>query len=161
MVPDRIQAYFEIIHQANNRGNNLIEGRLSCCNSHDFEVRAVGEIKTSVFSKMYLYPENDKTAIEVCCRKCGKVITVFDSECDGYGRCGKKQHTHLMTKTVACRKCRSEDFSVGIEYEYPDIQELEELGISEIDNAFTWIWITLECNNCGTMYKRFVDCETT
>ena len=52
-------------------------------------------------------------------------------------------------------------FSVGIKYEYPDTQELEELEIPEIDNVFTWIWITLECNKCGTRYKDFVDCETT
>ena len=44
---------------------------------------------------------------------------------------------------------------------YPDIQELAELEITELDNAFTWIWITLECNKCGTIYKNFVDFETT
>ena len=54
-----------------------------------------------------------------------------------------------------------DDIMDYIKYEYPDIQELEELEITEIDNAFTWIWITLECNNCGTRYKNFVDCETT
>ncbi len=49
---------------------------------------------------------------------------------------------------------------MGIKYEYPDTQELMELEMSEIDNAFTWIWITLECSKCGTKYKNFVDCET-
>ena len=67
----------------------------------------------------------------------------------------------MPTKPVNCKKCRNGVFSVGIKYEYPDIQELEELKITEIDNAFTWIWITLECKQCGTVYKNFVDCETT
>ena len=62
---------------------------------------------------------------------------------------------------IDCLKCRNESFSVAIKYEYPDIQELQELEISDTDNAFTWIWITLECNNCGTRYKNFIDCETT
>ena len=114
-----------------------------------------------MFSKMCLFPENDKTVIEVRCRKCGKVISVFDSSCDGYEQCGKEQYTHAQTKPIDCRKCRNGGFSVGIKYEYPDIQELAELEITEIDNAITWIWITLECNNCGTRYKNFVDCETT
>ena len=50
--------------------------------------------------------------------------------------------------------------AMWIKYEYPDIQELQELGIKDTDNAFTWIWITLECNKCGTRYKNFVDFET-
>ena len=171
MIPKKNQPYFKMTHQTNDGANNLIEGILTCCNSHDFEVLVVGKIKHSVFSKMYLFPENDKTIIEVRCRNCGKVISVFDSSCDGYEQCGKEQYgkeqygkeqyTHVLTKPICCKKCRNGGFSVGIKYEYPNIQELEELEITQIDNAFTWIWITLGCNNCGTIYKNFVDCETT
>ena len=161
MIPKKIQPYFKTTHQTKDGDNSIIEGILTCCNAHDFEVFVVGEIKHSMFSKMCLFPENDKTVVQVRCRKCGKVISVFDSCCDGYEQCGKEQYTHAQTKPIDCRKCRNGGFSVGIKYEYPDIQELAELEITEIDNAITWIWITLECNNCGTRYKNFVDCETT
>lgn len=161
LIPKKIQPFFKTTHQTKYGDNNLIEGILTCCNANDFEVFVVGEIKHSMFLKMRLFPKNDKTVIGVRCRKCGKVISVFDSSCDGYEQCGKEQYTHVQTKPIDCRKCRNGGFSVGIKYEYPDIQELEELEITEIDNAFTWIWITLECNNCGTRYKNFVDCETT
>ena len=111
---------------------------------------------------MCLSPENDKIVLKARCKKCGKVISIFDSSCDGYEQCGKGQPTHVpITKPVDCKKCRDRGFSIGIKYEYPDIQELEELEIPEIDNAFTWIWITLECNNCGTRYKNFINYETT
>ena len=50
--------------------------------------------------------------------------------------------------------------AMWIKYEYPDYQELMGLGITEMDNAFTWIWITLECNQCGKRYNNFVDFET-
>lgn len=161
MIPKKIQAYFRMTHQTKDGDNNLIEGILTCCNAHDFEVFVVGEIKHSMFSKMRLSSENGKTVIEARCKKCGKVISVFNSGCDGYEQCGKDQSTHVTTKPIDCEKCRNGDFSVSIKYEYPDIQELEEIEISETDNAFTWIWITLECNKCGTKYRNFIDLETT
>ena len=161
MVPKKIQPYLKTTFQTKDGANSLIEGILTCCNVNDFEVFIVGEIKHSIFSKMCLSPENDKTVIEVRCKKCGKVISVFDSSCDGYEQCGKDQYTYVPTKPIDCKKCRNGGFSVEIKYEYPDIRELEELEITEIDNAFTWTWITLECNNCRTRYKNFVDYETT
>lgn len=160
MIPKKIQPYFEVMNQTKDGDNDIMEGELTCCKNHDFEMSVAGEIKHSVFSKMYLFSENDETAVEVRCRKCGQVISVFDSGCDGYDKCGEKQHVHMPMKPVKCKKCQNRVFSVEIKYENPDIQELKELEIPEIDNAFTWIWITLKCNKCGTQYKNFVDCET-
>ena len=161
MVPKKTQPYFELIHQREDNDNSRIEGILTCCNEHDFEVFVAGKVKHGMFFKMCLYSENGKTAIKVRCKKCGKIISVFDSSCDGYEQCGKNQSTRMQTKSIDCPKCQSEGFSVSVIYEYPDIQELEKLEITEIDNAFTWIWVTLECNCCGTRYKNFVNCETT
>lgn len=160
LIPKIIQPYFKMIHQINDNDNSIIEGMLTCCNAHDFDVFVVGEVRHGMFSKMCLFPENGKILIEVRCRKCGKVIQVFDSSCDGYEKCWKAQYTHAQAKPIDCRKCQNGGFSVRIKYEYPAIQELAELGIAEMDNAFTWIWITIECNNCKTKYKNFVDCET-
>lgn len=161
MIPKKIRPYFKTTHQTKEGDNSLIEGTLICCNAHDFDVFVVGETKHSMFSKMRLFPDNDRMVIEVRCKKCGKIISVFDSSCDGYEQCGKDQYAYASTKPIDCKKCGNGGFSVGIKYEYPDIQEMEELEIAEMDNAFTWIWITLECNHCGTKYKNFVDFEAT
>ncbi len=161
MVPKRIQPYFKTTIQTKCGDNSLIEGQLTCCDANDFEIYIVGRVKNSIFSKMTILPENDRIVIEARCKKCGRVISVFDSSCDGYEQCGKYQYTFLSTKQIDCIKCRKGGFSVGIKYEYPDTQELVDLGITEIDNAFTWIWITLECNNCGTRYKNIINYETT
>ena len=161
MIPQKIQPYFIATHQTKDGDNNLVEGTLNCCNAHDFEVLVFGKLKPGILSKMCLCPDNDKTVIDVRCRKCGKVISVFDSSCDGYEQCGKNQCTYVPTKPIDCENCKKGSFSVRVKYEYPNIQELKELEIAEINNAFTWIWITLECNNCGTRYKNFVDYETT
>ena len=161
MIPKKIQPFFEITFQKKDGDNRLIEGVLTCCNSHDFEVYVVGKIKRSLFSGMYLMPENDEIVLEARCKKCGRVIKVFDCLCDGYEQCGRNQTTHTSSKALECMRCHGGSFSVEVKYEYPDKQELEELKITEIDNAFTWIWISLECNRCGIIYKNFIDYETT
>ncbi len=161
MIPKKIQPYFKMTLQKKDRDNNLIEGMLTCCNSHNFDVFVVGEIKHNIFSKVCLIPENDKIVLEVRCKKCGKVISVFDSSCDGYEQWDKNQPTYMPTTSIDCKKCQNSDFSVGIKYEYPNTQGLKELNITEIDNAYTWIWITLECNKCGTKYRDFIDLDTT
>ena len=161
LIPRIIRPYFNITQRTMDSDSSIIEGMLTCCGTHDFEVFVAGEIRHSLFSKMFLCPENDKIVFEARCKKCGKVIQVFDSSSDGYGQCGKKlPNICVSNRPVDCIKCRSESFSVTIKYEYPDVQELQELAISDVDNAFTWIWITLECNSCGAKYKRFLDCET-
>ena len=162
MIPKRIQSHFNITQQIMDRDSSIIEGMLTCCGAHDFGVFVVGKVKHTLFNKMFLYPDNDQTVFEVRCKKCGKIISVFNSSIDGYWQCEKNpSNIFVSTELVDCRKCRSESFSVTIKYEYPSAQELQELEITNIDNSFTWIWITLECNKCGTKYKNFVDLETT
>lgn len=160
MIPQKIQPYFNTTFQEKDGENNLIEGTLTCCNDHAFEIFVVGKLKRSMFSNTCLFPENNTIMLKVRCKKCGKTISVFDSSCDGYENCEKKLYTQIIAKPINCKKCRDDSFSVSIRYEYPGVQELENLGITEIDNAFTWIWVTLECNKCSTRYKNFIDCET-
>ena len=161
MIPEKIRPFFEVSCRKNKDGNELIKGTLTCCASHDFEVFAEGEIKCGVFSKLYLLPENDRLALNARCKKCGRDIPVFDNSCDGYEKCESGQPAHTQRKNVECIKCRGTSFSVDVTYEYPeDIEELKELGTEETDNAFTWIWVTLKCRGCGTVYRSFIDYET-
>lgn len=159
MIPKRIKPYFKTINQSEDGDGALIEGELCCCGENTFEVFAVGEVKHGLLNT-YLLPENDTLALEVRCKSCGKTLTVFDSPCDGYEHCGTGEQVQSDAKPVACRKCRENDFSVKVKYEYPDAQELRELGITDADNAFTWIRVTLKCRSCGKGYKNFIDFET-
>lgn len=161
MTPKTIQPYFEITQQAKDGGNHIIEGMLTCCNAHAFEVFAAGKIRHRLFSKMFLYPENDIIVLEARCKTCGKVIPVFHSDFDGYGQWQTAPgRICVATHPVNCVKCHGDSFSVTIKYEYPDVQELQELEIRNIDRAFTWIRIALACSRCGARYKNFVECET-
>ncbi len=160
MVPKKIKPYIQISIQKEDGDNSLVGGLLKCCNDSDFEVFIYGDIKYSLFSKMYLYPKDDQLILKTRCKRCGNIVPVFDSSSDGYEQNQKSHHLYAPTRAIECKKCKGESFSVIIRYEYPNAQQLEELGITETDNAFTWIWITLKCNKCNTIYKNFIDFET-
>lgn len=160
MVPKKIVPYFKKSFQKKDSDAELIGGDICCCSSNRFEIRYIGEIKHGLFSKAYLYSGNSEIALEACCEKCNKVISVFDSSEDGY-ETKKEPFINNKFRVFSCKKCNGVSFSISIKYEYPNEQELDSLGISERDSAFTWIWASLKCNKCGTEYKKFVDFETS
>lgn len=162
LIPKLIRPYFKLIRQSEDADNSLVEGKLTCCTVHDFEIFIVGNIKRCLFSKRFLYSENDEIVLEARCKRCDKIIPVFNSSIEGYRNLGvTKKNICATPRHIDCEKCRNDSFSVTIKYEYPNIQELQEIEISDLDKAFTWIWITLECSKCGKKYKNFVDFETT
>lgn len=162
MIQGRLQSNFKMKSERKDNDNTVIDGELTCCDANSFAVYAYGTMKYSLFSGMYLFPGNEGLALEVSCKKCGKRINIFNSNVDGYDGIVNGQDKHpLKTEAINCKKCSSNDFSLNIRYEYPDMQELLDDGITQVDNAFTWIWISLRCNKCGTIYKKFVDYETT
>jgi len=163
MNPIKIQQNFNIKTEKTDGENTIVTEELTCCNAHNFEVSIVGEVKQRLFSKPCVYPENNRIVFEVKCKKCGKVITVFDSVCDGYDNVAEnpiKNPKPFKTNIFNCKKCSDSNFSVEIKYEYPNIQELKDLGIVDIDNAFTWVWITIRCNKCNKIFRNFIDFET-
>ena len=90
-----------------------------------------------------------------------KKIEVYNSRTDGYNCYDKnrlkiKGNTHLHF----CKRCSSNNYTIKIKYEYSETNELYEQNIKEKENAFTWIRITLYCNNCHKKYPNFIDIET-
>lgn len=77
------------------------------------------------------------------------------SRCGGYEPNGKGARAAF--RRVVCNQCGGDAFSVAIRYEYSNDGALE---IAEPENAFTWIWVALECRACGMKYRNFIDFET-
>lgn len=177
MIPKKIRPYLKIEREKRTRGEERIDGRLVCCGNRSFEVFAEGKIRHGIFYGMHLLPENENIALEAGCKECGKRIPVFDSRCDGYdgcdwnaggedemisdGRCGgyepNGKGARAAFRRVVCNRCGGDAFSVAIRYEYSNDGALE---IAEPENAFTWIWVALECRGCGMKYRNFIDFET-
>ena len=160
LIPAKIEPYFRLISRKKDGENTLTKGEMVCCNAHEFEVKAVGEVKSGLFLGVHLEPENDEMVLELCCKNCGKIFSGFDSTRDGFERCGEESSAKIKPRRFDCKKCSDSNFAVSIKYEYPDSKELDDLGITEKDNAFTWIWVTLVCNTCGAKYSDFIDYET-
>ena len=162
LIPNEIRTHFDIIEVKKDTEDSLVKGKIRCCDTNSFEVLVTGKVKYGIFSKMKLFPKNDIIVFELCCKKCGKIFSVFNTEYNGYDECKGIciENIKKPDLLVKCRKCQAMDFSVELQYEYPDIQELEQLKISDVSNAYTWVRGMIECNRCGTRYRNFLDCET-
>lgn len=160
MLPKNIQRFFVQTQKSLVNGNNLIEGKLSCCGSDEFEVFAHGKIMCGLAHDMSIFPVDGEMAITAQCKMCEKPFSVFDSRCDGYDRIFSKSNIPIELRTVSCARCHSNTFGLFVRYEYPELQDLLDDGITDVDNAFTWIQISLKCCTCGANFKRFVDYET-
>ena len=160
MNPTKIAKYFVVANEKLTKDCILTEGNISCCNMSNFHVRVKGNVKYGLISKMRLVQQSGRIAIDAECVICNNAIRVFDSLYDGLG--GKKDYLDScsFTNPVYCKKCECNDFSITVKYEYSGIEEIKELSLSEINNAYSWIWVTLKCNNCGEIYKNFVNFET-
>ena len=95
--------------------------------------------------------------------RCGEYES-SDSGDDGVfcdNRCGEYEPNgrgaRAAFRRVVCNRCGGDAFSVAIRYEYSNDEALE---IAEPENAFTWIWVALECRGCGMKYRNFIDFET-
>ncbi len=161
MIPKKIQPYFKNDTFKIKDGNELVSGRIECCNTNEFEVSVIGSVKKRILNKMYVIPINDRLAIELRCRKCGRTIHLFDNRFDGYETLGNYYDDSVSNISVYCKKCNCHSFVIDVQYEYPDMFDLENLDINEKENAFTWIWISIQCSNCGRKYRRFIDYDAT
>lgn len=153
LIPKRIYPYFAEIKNS----DTITEGRMICCNHQDFDVYTCGEIKKS-YLKLHTYLTGDAVALKIKCNKCGGSILVFDSKCDGYDMVCENvvsdmDGDKLNFVQFRCKKCSSASFGIGIKLEYAGTDEIAT------GDAFTWICVTLECNQCHARYKNFIDYE--
>ncbi len=162
-IPKRIQNHFNCESRKVSGDNTLVGGKITCCNKSDFELEISGEVINKFLLGTYLYSETGDIRTTLICKECREKLILFDSTIDGYRCCTENlDHKNIQSeKKWNCPKCKGNNFSVYAKYEYPNMEELKELGIKEKDNAFTWIVITVKCNGCGKVYKGFVDFDAT
>ena len=163
MIPTKIMPLFKIDYIK----NDITSGCLNCCEENSFNIYYNGEIEKNIILGTYLSGNNDSISLSAKCLKCGSLIKVFNSCIDGYDANCEEWNTlriinknNVKVKLFNCSRCKGDNFSISIKYEYPDEDELKEIGFKDISNAFTWITVSLICNNCGKKYKRFIDFES-
>ena len=163
MIPLKIKPFFKIDYVK----NDITSGIINCCDKNNFSIYYNGDIEKNIILGIYLSGDNDAISLSAKCLKCGRLIKIFDSHIDGYDANCEDENTpkiidknNVKGKPFNCSRCKGNNFSISIKYEYPDEEELKELGFKDISNAFTWITVSLTCNNCGKKYKRFIDFES-
>lgn len=160
-VPLKLTPYFQQLDVKKGE-NTIVRGKITCCSCSEFEILYYGDKIKSFFGHITLCEKNDGLILMLCCKKCGQQIDVFNSFTDGYDCCaeGSKDCGNIRLEPFSCTTSEHTDFSVEVSFEYPPKEELIELGIRELENSFTWIWITLKCNRCNKVFKKIVDFET-
>ena len=150
-------------HRISKYGEAL-KGRLTCCGQSEFAIRYIGKKSNG---DDFLCQEGYMHATAVC-KVCGNEISVFDNTRHGY--LNASGDTELLAfssqeplgqenwQIYSCAKCWYEYFEVEINLGYPDAEELESLGVTEKDNAFTTMGVYLQCTSCGRKHE-FLDLE--
>lgn len=163
MIPLKIKPFFKTDYIK----TDITSGSVNCCETNAFNIYYNGEIEKNIILGTYLSENNDSISFSAKCLKCGRLIKIFDSHIDGCDANCEDDNTlrtinknKVKDKLFNCSRCNDSNFSISIKYEYPDEDELKELGFKDISNAFTWITVSLTCNNCGKKYKKFIDFES-
>jgi hypothetical protein len=161
-VPKKLQETFELIQEKHGT-NIIVQGVVSCCSQHDFTISYLGELKTNWLGHKSIFPENDTIVLMAKCKTCGKEIQVFNSYTDGYDNCVNNSLPPSLSglANFSCPKCLKDYFSIELSFEYQSKEELEEDGVQEYENAFSWIWVSLICSSCKRTFKNLVDMETS
>jgi len=161
-VPKKLQENFKLIEE--NHGDNiLVMGAISCCGSRDFIISYFGDLEKTLFGHKYIIGEYNHVGLLAKCKNCGKEISLFNGFTDGYDNCALGLHDVLPLlnyNDFMCDKCKRNYFSIEICFEYQSREELEEIGIQEYENAFSWIWISVVCSSCKKKYEDLIDIET-
>ena len=137
MIPKRIRSKYQPISARESADACFTTGMLVCCGVSDFSLRAGGDVRKSVFGKMYLLSENEGVVLDAQCSRCGQMFSVFDSALDGYDACTNApvNPAPAAKKEIRCVKCQGKHFAVRLAYEYPGRQELETLDGSPLPAA--------------------------
>ena len=114
-----------------------------------------GRLKLSIVGRNQILPKDGVIIISLRMRN-GNSIPLFDSRKDGYGSLDEEESqfdcTHPFLPLAVCPKCQSSEFQLHFDFEYPELNELDILSISRPDKAFTWIWISLTCSRCRSVF---------
>ncbi len=156
----KLKPYFTRV-KSQTRTNHIVSRRITCCTCSEFDVLYYGDIKKSIFGRVELYDDKNGMAVILRCKKCGQEIELFNSLTDGYDRCieQKTNNIDFDLKFFSCKE-DAPTFSVLVSLEYPPKQELIDTGITDCENAFSLIWISLKCNSCNRVFKNLVNYET-
>jgi WD40 repeat protein len=163
-VPTKLQPYFELDKEKLVAGNIIVKGTLSCCGQYDFNIQYFGELELVWIGRSVIFTKDGTVILTASCNNCGREIQVFNSDTDGYD--GSTNSVNRCNKSLPelsdflCPTCSNALFSIEITFEYQSKDELEEDGVQEYENAFSSVWISLNCSSCKRKAKNIIDMET-
>jgi predicted nucleic-acid-binding Zn-ribbon protein len=153
---------------------NVCKGIVLCdCLNDEFMIYYYGILKNKIFKVQTLHPIKDELeststiGIIGVCPKCGREITVFDSNIHGYNSFLKKKARikRNLYKQFTCSKCDSALFKIYTEFNFVEIDTIDNLELMQLNDgkkiaSFDWLSVNLTCVNCTKENHHFIDYET-
>jgi hypothetical protein len=169
LTPKSLIEYFRNDCEQNANGS-FCERHLTCtCSNTFFAIKYYGKLSKSFIGKVHIEDKDSSygsgVVIAAICSGCKNEIVIFNSFTDGYN----SENSNIVfdynkirnnQDLFTCFKCKETFYAVIMKYEYSGIDDLEKDDIKDIGNAFSWIWINLECKSCNKNYHKFLDYET-
>lgn len=160
-IPKKLQPNFDL-GKILEGDNILVNGKMKCCEQYNFKIQYIGEIRSSLLGRKTITCHDSELSLIAECCECRKKIEIFNNQTDGYDNCfnGARPVSEFSPKALECYTCSGEAFIIEITFEYQSKEDLEKDGVNDYQNAFSWIWVNLECSTCKTKYRKIIDYET-
>ena len=131
-----------------------------------------GEIKCSCGNEFFeIWESNERLIVKAVCKQCGKEIVIFDAGRHGWDGfvCGDDFLDREMPyDKYHCCNCREDGHKIIVHIASQGKEDFIEECLANDDSfsledwvdAFEWISISLTCEKCGLISKKWLDLET-
>lgn len=176
-IPTHLKEILQVDEAAFKRNNHALDGKIQCTCGCDI-------MKLKIYAEQnegndYICVKHYKTdyglRISGMCVSCKKTYDLFDMAKHGYN--GFVCHDGEAVddadlKDYYCPICQHDHFQAAISLELEDIEQFQEevvedlyleeqYAVEDFVDAFNWINIDIQCEKCGTIFKNWVNFETS
>lgn len=170
-IPKHLKSVIKTVGQENSEF--MVTGQIQCdCGNDTFKIKIVADdsaYETDNVIKVVEIEGHFFLIVKLQCNGCGKEHLIFDHDLHGWNGFMEADEAEEIqkppAKTWSCNKCRAENHKmiVTIQSQGQDdfVNEAgEDFDKNDWIEAFEWIIIGTECNNCGEINEEWVSYET-
>lgn len=174
-IPTHLKNILQVDEAKFNRDSNGLDGKIQCtCRCDSIKLKIYANQHNNYIAIKYY--KND-WGFRVCgiCSSCGANYDLFDMSKHGFN--GFVCHEVIAVDDVDlepyfCPVCKHDCFQAQIGLELEDIEQFQEEVVEDLYleekyvvedfvDAFNWINIDIQCEKCGTLFKNWVNFETS
>jgi hypothetical protein len=168
--PSRLMGRLKVIRQKGEDPLNITSLYVCSCERHLMRLLYFGETYKSILGRHRIRnirtEHGEALELHASCPQCIAESCIFNSSTDGYecvadGSNHEPSHFEPRLVPFECPKCKRDQFSIEISFEYSGLDEIGAMSLSNPGDAYSWIKVSLRCSACNAEYRDFLDYETS